>query len=75
MCALSIGTNPTFTSDGGSGLSIEAHLLDFDADLYGRRLRLEIVHRLRDEQRFESAAALVARIHEDLRETRKVMAR
>jgi riboflavin kinase/FMN adenylyltransferase len=76
LCALSIGTNPTFSSsDGGGGLSIEAHLLDFDGDLYGRRLRLEIVHRLRDEQRFESIAALVARIQEDLRETRKVMGR
>jgi len=72
ICALSIGSNPTFTAGAGS-LSIEAHLLDFDADLYGRRLRLEIVHRLRDEQRFESVAALVARIQDDLRETRKVM--
>ena len=54
---------------------IEAHLLDFDGDLYGRRLRLEIVHRLRDEQRFESTAALVAQIHADFAETRRVMAR
>ena len=73
VCALSIGTNPTFTRGGTSALSVEAHLLDFDGDLYERRLRLEIVHRLRDEQRFESAAALVARIHEDLSETRRVM--
>jgi riboflavin kinase/FMN adenylyltransferase len=72
VCALSIGSNPTFAADGGT-LSIEAHLLDFDGDLYERRVRLEIVHRLRDEQRFESVAALVERIHDDLRETRKVM--
>ena len=38
VCALSIGTNPTFKGSGA--LTIEAHLLDFDADLYGRRLRL-----------------------------------
>jgi riboflavin kinase / FMN adenylyltransferase len=73
VCAISIGTNPTFKGPGG--LSIEAHLLDFDGDLYGRRMRLEIVHRLRDEQRFESPAALVTQIHQDLAETRKVMAR
>ena len=72
VCALSIGTNPTFKGNGA--LSIEAHLLDFDADLYGRRLRLEVVHRLRDERRFESSAALVAQIRADLAETRKMMA-
>jgi riboflavin kinase/FMN adenylyltransferase len=72
VCALSIGTNPTFKGNGS--LSIEAHLLDFDADLYGRRLRLEIVHRLRDERRFESSAALVQQIRADLAETRAVMA-
>jgi riboflavin kinase/FMN adenylyltransferase len=77
VCALSIGTNPTFRGSGAltSVVSIEAHLLDFDADLYGRRLRLEIVHRLRDEQRFESTAALVEQIHADFAETRRVMAR
>lgn len=73
VCALSIGTNPTFKGSGA--LTIEAHLLDFDRDLYGRRLRLEIVHRLRDEQRFESTAALVEQIHADFAETRRVMAR
>jgi riboflavin kinase/FMN adenylyltransferase len=77
VCALSIGTNPTFRGSGAltSVLSVEGHLLDFDGDLYGRRLRLEIVHRLRDEQRFESTAALVEQIHADFAETRRVMAR
>jgi len=73
VCALSIGTNPTFSGSGA--LSIEGHLLDFDGDLYGRQVRLEIVHRLRDEQRFESTAALVEQIHADFAETRRVMAR
>jgi riboflavin kinase/FMN adenylyltransferase len=73
VCALSIGTNPTFTGSGA--LTIEAHLLDFDGDLYGHRLRLEIAHRLRDEQRFESTAALVEQIHADFAETRRMMAR
>jgi len=75
VCALSIGTNPTFADASAGGLSVEAHLLDFDGDLYQQRVRLEIAHRLRDEQRFESVAALMARIREDLAETRKVMAR
>ena len=72
-CALSIGTNPTFKGSGA--LSVEAHLLDFAGDIYGRRVRLEIVHRLRDEQRFESSAALVAQIEADIADTRKVLAR
>jgi riboflavin kinase/FMN adenylyltransferase len=71
-CALSIGTNPTFKGSGA--LSVEAHLLDFAGDIYGRRVRLEIVHRLRVEQRFESSAALVAQIQADIADTRKVLA-
>ena len=71
LCALSIGTNPTFKGSGA--LSVEAHLLDFTGDIYGRRVRLEIVHRLRDEQRFESTAALIAQIDADIAHTRKVM--
>jgi riboflavin kinase / FMN adenylyltransferase len=73
LCALSIGTNPTFKGSGA--VSVEAHLLDFEGDIYGRRVRLEIVHRLRDEQRFESSAALVAQIQADIADTRKAMAR
>jgi riboflavin kinase/FMN adenylyltransferase len=71
VCALSIGTNPTFTSAGT--VTVEAHLLDFDADLYGRRLRLQIYHRLRDERRFESSDALMAQIADDLARTREMM--
>jgi riboflavin kinase/FMN adenylyltransferase len=71
VCALSIGTNPTFTTAGA--VTVEAHLLDFDADLYGRRLRLQIYHRLRDERRFESSDALMAQIADDLARTREMM--
>ena len=70
-CALSIGTNPTFV-DGGAQV-VEAHLLGFDGDLYGRRLRLEFVQRLRDEQRFDSVDALVAQIREDVARTRELV--
>jgi riboflavin kinase/FMN adenylyltransferase len=69
--ALSVGTNPTFASDGS--VTIEAHLLDFSGDLYGRRLRLELVSRLRDERRFESVEALVAQIADDVALTRTIV--
>jgi riboflavin kinase/FMN adenylyltransferase len=71
LCAISVGTNPTFTDAGA--VTVEAHLLDFDADLYGRRLRLELLHRLRDERRFESSAALMSQIEDDLARTRKMV--
>ena len=66
--ALSIGSNPTFVP--GGAVTVEAHLLDFDDDLYGRRVRLEVLHRLRDERRFESVEALLAQIADDIAETR-----
>jgi riboflavin kinase/FMN adenylyltransferase len=60
--AISIGTNPTF---GGTERRAEAHLLDFDGDLYGRRLVVELWEHLRDEARFTSEAELVAAIAAD----------
>jgi riboflavin kinase/FMN adenylyltransferase len=65
--ALSIGTNPHY---GGEERRIEAHLLDFDADLYGRRLLIELWRRLRDERAFGSEEELVAQIARDVEETR-----
>jgi riboflavin kinase/FMN adenylyltransferase len=66
--ALSVGSNPTFVAAGG--VTVEAHLLDFEGDLYGRRLRLEVLHRLRDERRFDGVEALVAQIALDVAEVR-----
>jgi riboflavin kinase / FMN adenylyltransferase len=65
--AVSIGTNPTY---GGSERRIEAFLLDFEGDLYGRRLVVELWQRLRDERAFASEAELVAQIAEDVEATR-----
>ncbi|HEY7793016.1 MAG TPA: riboflavin biosynthesis protein RibF [Gaiellaceae bacterium] len=65
--AISIGTNPHY---GGEERRIEPHLLDFDGDLYGRRLVVELWERLRDEQAFESEEALVAQISRDVEATR-----
>jgi riboflavin kinase/FMN adenylyltransferase len=60
-----IGVRPTF--GGGGAVSIETHLLRGGRDLYGARLRLYFVQRLRAEQAFSSPAALVARIEQDCR--------
>jgi len=65
--AISIGTNPHY---GGSERRIEPYLLDFDGDLYGKRLVVELWERLRDEAVFESEAALVAQIAADVGATK-----
>jgi riboflavin kinase/FMN adenylyltransferase len=65
--AVSIGVNPHF---GGTERRIEAYLLDWEGDLYGDRLVVELWRRLRDERAFESDAELVAQIARDVEETR-----
>ena len=70
--ALNIGIRPTFA---GRRRTVEAHLLDFDGDLYGRWLRLELVARLRGEERFADVAALRRAITADIRRTREVLGR
>jgi riboflavin kinase/FMN adenylyltransferase len=70
--AVSIGVRPTFVT--GRGLLVEAFLLDFDGDIYGRELRLEFVQRLRGEKRFESVEALIEQMHRDVRETERIAA-
>jgi riboflavin kinase / FMN adenylyltransferase len=62
-----VGTRPTFDHQSPS---VEAHLLDFADNLYGRRLRLEFVKRLRPELKFPSAAALIDQMHRDEAEAR-----
>jgi len=68
LAAISIGTNPHY---GGDERRIEAFLLDFAGDLYGKRLTLELWQRLRDEQAFESEAELIAQIDRDVEATRE----
>ena len=65
--AVSIGTNPHFD---GVERRVEAHLLDFDSDLYGERLVLEIWSPLREQRRFDSLEELVAAIGDDVEKTR-----
>jgi riboflavin kinase/FMN adenylyltransferase len=68
--AVSIGVRPTFQT--GRGELIEAYILDFDGDLYGRELRLDFLQRLRGERRFESAEALIEQMHSDVERTREI---
>jgi riboflavin kinase/FMN adenylyltransferase len=67
--AVSIGVNPHY---GGAERRIEPHLLDFDGDLYGERLVLELWAYLREERAFASEEELVAQIGRDVEETRAV---
>jgi riboflavin kinase/FMN adenylyltransferase len=69
--AVSIGVRPTFQT--GRGELIEAYVLDFDGDLYGRQLRLDFLARLRGERRFESAEALIEQMHRDVQRTREIV--
>jgi len=65
--AISIGINPHY---GGDERRIEPHLLDFEGDLYGQSLVVELWQRLRDEHAFESEEELVAQIARDVEAVR-----
>ena len=65
--AISIGVNPHY---GGTERRIEAHLLDFDGDLYGQTLRIELWQRLRGERAFENEQDLVDQIARDVHDAR-----
>jgi riboflavin kinase/FMN adenylyltransferase len=67
LAAVSIGTNPHY---GGTERRIEPYLLDYDGDLYGKRLVVELWERLRDEAVFDSEEELVAQIGRDVEATR-----
>jgi riboflavin kinase/FMN adenylyltransferase len=65
--AVSIGTNPHFD---GVERRVEAHLLDFDGDLYGQRMVVELWSLNREQRRFDSLEELVAEIDADVQKTR-----
>jgi riboflavin kinase/FMN adenylyltransferase len=68
--AVSVGVRPTFGD--GQAVLVEAYLLDREVDLYGALLRLDFMHRLRGEQRFDSTQALIEQMERDVRETRRL---
>ncbi|HXQ18033.1 MAG TPA: bifunctional riboflavin kinase/FAD synthetase [Acidimicrobiales bacterium] len=73
--AIAIGPPPTFPSPDGSAprALVEAYLLDFEGDLYGEPARVSFVARLRAQARFSDVAELVAQMHRDVAETRRLL--
>lgn len=67
---LNIGTNPTFQRQQ---TTIEAHIIGFEGDIYGRKVRVKFGRKLRDEQRFESVEALQKQLEADKKEVEKVL--
>ena len=68
QAVINVGVRPTF---GETELAVEAHLLDFTGDLYGRRVRLTFLRRLRDERKFSSVEALRSQIALDVLAARR----
>ncbi len=64
-----VGYNPTF---GNDALSVEAHLFDFQADLYGETIRVAFVEKIRDERKFASVDELVSQISQDAKQARAI---
>jgi riboflavin kinase / FMN adenylyltransferase len=70
--AVNVGVRPTFVT--GRGELVEAYILDFEGDLYGRPLRIDFLSRLRGERRFGSAEDLIEQMHRDVARTREIVA-
>ena len=68
-----IGFRPTVSGEASGEPTIEVHLLDFEADLYGAAMELEFAARIRDEQRFDGLEALRAQIARDVDEARRLL--
>jgi riboflavin kinase / FMN adenylyltransferase len=70
--AVNVGVRPTFET--GRGLLVEAYLIDYDGDLYGRTLRIAFISRLRGERRFSGVEELIAQMHRDVAAARELCA-
>ena len=72
--AVNIGHNPTFQSKDAptTHVTVEAFLLDFDGDIYDREIRLDFLHKIRDELRFDSVDALVVQMRKDIAAARSL---
>lgn len=71
LAVVNVGRRPTVESSAEALLSIEAHILDYHGNLYGRRITLEFLHRLRDEKRFGSLEELKKAIAADVKAARE----
>jgi riboflavin kinase/FMN adenylyltransferase len=70
LAAISAGRRPTFYAEAGMFL-LEAHVLDFDGDLYGQPARVRFTRRIRGQERFENVDDLIAQMHRDVEEVRR----
>ena len=66
--AVNIGHNPTFRSKDveTAHVTVEAFLLDFESDIYGHRIRVDFLHKIRDERRFDDIESLVVQMRRDI---------
>jgi riboflavin kinase/FMN adenylyltransferase len=71
--AVNVGVRPTFVT--GRGVLVEAHLIDFEGDLYGQTMRIAFLDRLHGERRFDTVAALVEQMRRDVDQAREICAR
>lgn len=67
----SVGTRPTF---GGTKPLLEVHIFDFDADIYGEYIQVDFIARIRNEEKFDDARALVEQMHLDSAQARQILA-
>ncbi len=68
MSVTNIGRRPTF---GGGERTVEVHIMDFEGDIYGWEVRIELLSRLRGERRFAGAQELAAQIRDDVEAARR----
>ena len=82
ICCKSAGQGPEYGGMANFGIrptisdnhvTIEVHIFDFDSDIYGERIYVEVVRRLRDEEKFDSLEALVTKMDQDRNEARKIL--
>ena len=71
LSATSIGVRPTFGSGGSR--TVEVYLMDFQGDLYGKSIKIEVVKRMRDELRFDSPQELTVQMQRDVAEARAIL--
>ena len=71
-CAINLGRRPTFYEHADHSL-LEAHLLDFDGDLYDERARVEFTNFLRSERKFDGIEAIVAQLAVDVQHARELL--
>ncbi|MBV1893762.1 MAG: bifunctional riboflavin kinase/FAD synthetase [Ilumatobacteraceae bacterium] len=71
-CAINLGRRPTFYEHADSSL-LEAHLLDFDGDLYGEDAKIRMAHFLRSERKFDGIEALIAQLSQDVSHARTLL--